>query len=81
MKPDFKLSPADNGRYQMLAYSAARPEYAIEYFIPARDDASAIRKCRFEASYAIRDSLIVRDCTGRVIYDDLVHPALVREAA
>lgn len=67
--PTFKLSPAGNGRYQMLAYNPARPEYAIEMYVPASSDANAIAKCKFEARYAIRECVMVRRDDGRVIYD------------
>lgn len=79
--PTFKLSPAGNGRYQMLAYDAAQPEYAIEMYVPARTDAAAIAKCKFEASYAIRDSVMIRDDAGRVIYNGTVRPVVMQVAA
>ena len=80
--PTFKLSPAGNGRYQMLAYDAgADPRYAIEMYVPARTDAAAIAECKFEASYAIRDSVMIRDVAGRVIYNGPVRPVAMQVAA
>jgi len=64
----------------MLAYT--NPSQAIEYFIPAKNDAAAIKACKFEADYACRDFVIVRDGSGRVIYDGPAHDrVLVRGIA
>jgi hypothetical protein len=79
--PAFKLSPAGNGRYQMLAYDPARPECAIEMYVPASSDAGAIAKCRFEARYAIRKCVTIRRDDGHVIYDGAALPTGLQVAA
>jgi len=66
-KPSFRHSPGLGGRYQMLAYT--NPARALEYFYTAKSDEAAIKKCRFEADYACREFVIVRDPSGRVIFD------------
>lgn len=71
--PPFRLSPGLGGRYQMLAYSSSDPVRAIEYFIPAQSDEKAISKAKFEADYACRNYVVVRDPSGHVIFDGPAH--------
>lgn len=80
--PPFRLSPGLGGRYQMLAYSSSDPKWAIEQFWPAKSDEAAIKKCRFEADYACRNFVVIRDPSGRVIFDGPAHDrVLVRDMA
>lgn len=80
--PAFRHAPPTNGRYQMLAYTSSNPVWAVENFIRAKDDAAAISSAKFEADYACRDYVIVRDGAGRVIYDGPAHNrVLVRSMA
>ena len=73
--PAFRHAPPSNGRYQMLAYSSSDPVRAMEYYIPAKNDAAAIRSAKFEADYACRKYVIVRNGAGRVLYDGPVRDA------
>lgn len=74
--PTFEHAPM-RGRLQMMFYGGKSEP--LEFFAAAtRTDKGAINKANFEAMWHLRQRFMVRDDTGRVIYNGPVLDALGR---